>query len=75
LQRSSWRIVAKGVKSSTEKLSVEENLLQGMLRLRFRLSVEESVLRDKKKLEEDKLRRESDDKSSRRRILKVSQNP
>jgi hypothetical protein len=28
----------------------------------------------KKKLEEDKIRRESSDKSSRRRILKVSQN-
>jgi hypothetical protein len=34
-------------KSSTKKLNVEENLLQGMHRSRFILSVKESVLRKK----------------------------
>jgi hypothetical protein len=49
------------VKSSTEKLSVEENLLQGMHRSRFRLSVEESVLRNQRKSKEVKLRREREE--------------
>lgn len=47
-ERSCWRTVARSAKSSTKKLSVEENLLQGVHRSRFRLSVEEGVLRNKR---------------------------
>jgi hypothetical protein len=41
--RSMWRTIARGEKSSTEESTVEEDLLQGVHRLRFRLSVEGGV--------------------------------
>jgi hypothetical protein len=47
--RSGWRTVARSVKLSTGESTVEEDLLQGVHRSIFQLSVEESVQRNERR--------------------------
>jgi hypothetical protein len=42
-ERICWRVVAECAQASTKKLNVEENLSQGVHKLKFQLSVEGSI--------------------------------
>jgi hypothetical protein len=71
-ERSCWRAVARSVKSSTEELSVEENPVARCAQVRISTKCRRECSEEQEKVEEEKLRRESGEKYSRREVPEVS---